>query len=158
MEARGRLCDILKEFFTEIISSTSQSVNVCYVEHRIVWHTPRDIEDDVNSTFLYFFYLLSLVLCESIMPNRSTVFKVSLPCNILICTQLLYQKGKTKTSLDFLQQETMAGHGISWAICKSAPRPRQITMPAPHHSVLNAFSSVKFIHYCVLTFNMYSLN
>jgi len=24
---------------------------------------------------------------------------------------------------------------ISWAICKSAPRPRQITTPAPHHSV-----------------------
>jgi len=25
--------------------------------------------------------------------------------------------------------------GISWAICKSAPRSRQVTMPAPHHSV-----------------------
>jgi len=25
--------------------------------------------------------------------------------------------------------------GISWAVCKSAPRSRQITMPAPHHSV-----------------------
>ena len=25
--------------------------------------------------------------------------------------------------------------GISWAICKSAPRSRQITMPAPHRSV-----------------------
>jgi len=29
----------------------------------------------------------------------------------------------------------MGGSGISWAICKSAPRFRQITMPAPHHSV-----------------------
>jgi len=28
--------------------------------------------------------------------------------------------------------------GISWAICKSAPCPRQITMPTPHHSVLQA--------------------
>ena len=28
------------------------------------------------------------------------------------------------------------GSGISWTICKqSAPRSRQITMPAPHHSV-----------------------
>ena len=27
------------------------------------------------------------------------------------------------------------GSGISWAICKSAPRSRQITTPAPHHSV-----------------------
>ena len=29
----------------------------------------------------------------------------------------------------------MSGSGISWAICKSAPRSRQITMPAPHYSV-----------------------
>ena len=29
----------------------------------------------------------------------------------------------------------MSGSGISWAICKSAPRSRQITMPTPHHSV-----------------------
>jgi len=27
------------------------------------------------------------------------------------------------------------GSGVSWAICKSAPHPRQITMPASHHSV-----------------------
>ena len=29
----------------------------------------------------------------------------------------------------------MSGSGISWAICKSASRSRQITTPAPHHSV-----------------------
>ena len=29
----------------------------------------------------------------------------------------------------------MSGSGITWAICKSAPRSRQITTPAPHHSV-----------------------
>jgi len=29
----------------------------------------------------------------------------------------------------------VSGRGISWAICKSAPRSRQITTPAPHHSV-----------------------
>ena len=44
-----------------------------------------------------------------------------------------YQKGKT--NLDFLNQETVSGSGISWAICKSAPRSRQTTTPAPHHSV-----------------------
>ena len=33
-----------------------------------------------------------------------------------------YQKGKTK--MDLLQQETVSGSGISWAICKSAPRSR----------------------------------
>ena len=34
-----------------------------------------------------------------------------------------------------LKQETLSGSSISWAICKSAPRSRQITMPAPHCSV-----------------------
>jgi len=34
-----------------------------------------------------------------------------------------------------LEQETVSGSGISWAICKSAPCSRQITMPAPCHSV-----------------------
>ena len=29
----------------------------------------------------------------------------------------------------------MSGSGISWARCKSAPSSRQITTPAPHHSV-----------------------
>jgi len=34
-----------------------------------------------------------------------------------------------------LKQETVSGSGISWAVCKSAPHSRQITMPALHHSV-----------------------
>jgi len=29
----------------------------------------------------------------------------------------------------------VSGNGISWAICQSAPRSRQITTPARHHSV-----------------------
>jgi len=33
-----------------------------------------------------------------------------------------------------LEQETVSGSGISWAICKSAPHPIQITTPAPHHT------------------------
>jgi len=43
-----------------------------------------------------------------------------------------YQKGKT--TLDLLEQEIESGSGISRAICKSAARRRQITMPASHHS------------------------
>jgi len=35
----------------------------------------------------------------------------------------------------FLKQETVSGSGISRATSKSAPRSRQITTPAPHHSV-----------------------
>jgi len=44
-----------------------------------------------------------------------------------------YHKGKV--SLDLLEQETLSGSGINWATCKSAPHPKQITMPALHHSV-----------------------
>ena len=34
-----------------------------------------------------------------------------------------------------LKQETVSGSGISRAVCRSAPRSRQITMPTLHHSV-----------------------
>ena len=42
---------------------------------------------------------------------------------------------KVKPIWILLKQQTVSGSGISWAICKSAPRIRQITTPAPHHSV-----------------------
>ena len=42
---------------------------------------------------------------------------------------------KVKPIWILLKQKTVSGSGISWAICKSAPSSRQITMPAPHHSV-----------------------
>jgi len=44
-----------------------------------------------------------------------------------------HQKGKT--NLDLLEQDIVTGSGISWAICKSAPRSIHITMPASHHSI-----------------------
>jgi len=34
-----------------------------------------------------------------------------------------------------LEQQTVSGSGISWAICKSTRRCIQITTPTPHHSV-----------------------
>ena len=42
---------------------------------------------------------------------------------------------KLKPIWILLKQETVSGSGINWAICKSAPHSKQITMPAPHHSV-----------------------
>ena len=43
---------------------------------------------------------------------------------------------KVKPIWILLKQETVSGSDISWAICKqSAHRSRQITTPAPHHSV-----------------------
>jgi len=42
---------------------------------------------------------------------------------------------KVKAIWILLKQQTVSGSGISWAIGKSAPRSRQITMPALYHSV-----------------------
>ena len=42
---------------------------------------------------------------------------------------------KVKPIRILLKQETKSGSGISWTICKSAPRSRQITTPACHHTV-----------------------
>ena len=42
---------------------------------------------------------------------------------------------KVKPISILLEQETVSGSGISWAIGKSAPRSRQTTTPAPHRSV-----------------------
>ena len=42
---------------------------------------------------------------------------------------------KVKPIWILLKQETVSGSGIRWAICKSAPRSRQTTTPAPHRSV-----------------------
>ena len=47
-----------------------------------------------------------------------------------------YQNGKT--NLNFTEEQTVSDSGISWAICKSAPRSRQITTPATHHSFLHS--------------------
>ena len=41
---------------------------------------------------------------------------------------------KVKPIWILLEQETVSGSGIIWAICKSASRSRQITTPAPHYS------------------------
>jgi len=38
---------------------------------------------------------------------------------------------KVKPIWVLLKQETVSGSGISWTICKSSPRSRQITTPAP---------------------------
>jgi len=35
----------------------------------------------------------------------------------------------------YWSKKTVSGSGISWDVCKSACRSRQITTPAPHHSV-----------------------
>ena len=56
-------------------------------------------------------------------------------CLTALCPGLPRWAGtrKVKPICILLKQETVSGSGISWAICKSALRSRQITMPALHH-------------------------
>jgi len=42
---------------------------------------------------------------------------------------------KVKPVWILLKQQTVSGSGISWTVCKSAPRSRQITTPASHRAV-----------------------
>ena len=63
-----------------------------------------------------------------------------------------YQKVKPIWIL--LKQETVSGSGISWAICKSAPRSRQTTTPAPHlpsffNKVIN-YTTAATAHRCTM--------
>ena len=69
---------------------------------------------------------------------------------------------KEKPIWILLTRESVSGSGISWAICKSAPRSRQITTPAPHHSVFwqagcpscrptNSVKALKAIHSFILS-------
>jgi len=58
--------------------------------------------------------------------------KVSLPCNILLRTQLLYNLPVTTHTHT---HPFMALLDFVWSICKSASWPRHITTPASHYSV-----------------------
>jgi len=59
---------------------------------------------------------------------------------------------KLKPMWILLKQETVSGSGISWAVCKSTRCSRQITTPAPHHSVFSGrmlFPPPRSWCYCV---------
>jgi len=58
-------------------------------------------------------------------------------CLMVLCPGLPEWAGtrKVKPIWILLKQETVSGSGISRAICKSASRSKQISTPAPHHSV-----------------------
>jgi len=51
------------------------------------------------------------------------------------CTHTFNGPFSGTTQVSRYQARDSECSGISWAVCKSAPLSRQITMPAPHHSV-----------------------
>jgi len=61
-----------------------------------------------------------IIVCEYLVAFQSQC-KEATRVSLSSVGNSQYQKGKT--SLDLLEQETVSGNGISWAMCKSAARP-----------------------------------
>jgi len=88
----------------------------------------------INWSFFIVFFVTDDNLVTYICPT-ATAATILWPRWTLSWTTWVSQYQKGETNLDLLEQEIVSGSGIFWAICKSAPRPRQITMPESHHSV-----------------------
>jgi len=82
---------------------------------------------------VFFWYQLTRVVPDKIQRAIKLLFVYVRVCVLLEPFYGLLDFGKT--NLDLLEQEMVTSNGISWAICKSASRFRQITMPTSHHSV-----------------------
>ena len=104
------------------------------------------LDNRVWATFTFFtLYSGSSFICFGM--DKAGVFKFSKLLHTYIHTYIHPFNGplpglpgsagtrKVKPIWVLLKQETVSGSDISWAICKSAPRSRQITTQAPHHSV-----------------------
>ena len=89
-------------------------------------HKRKITNCNTASIFCIYILLLHMLLLE----NKTHPFNGPLSGTTRVSQ---HQKGKPIWIL--LKQETVSGSGISWAICKPAPRSRQLTTPAPHHSV-----------------------
>ena len=106
----------------------------CYIHSRaqfatrpsiVTGHTLR--ESDTRSV-----RVSSVFLSQSYEARKHTHTRLTALCPVLPGWA---GTSKVKPIWILLRQETVNGSGISWAICKSAPRSRQITTPVPHHSV-----------------------
>ena len=108
-------------FFTETVNSEESDSNQCYIQS----------QNQQQSIFP-----IQQLFQHSSQPECSPV----LSQNISIHSTHTHpfngpSSGNTRVSRILLKQETVSGSCISWDICKSAPHSRQITTPAPHHSV-----------------------
>ena len=108
------------------------SSNVTVLHSRDIVTDIISISDSADSQTLYSLQLSISRTKQTAQEHQHTLTHTH-PFNAALSgtTQVSqYQKGKTN-----LKQETVSGSGISWAMCKSAPHSRQITMPASHQSV-----------------------
>ena len=127
----------------------SLSVTVTlYLNLRLMFF--RQFTATMLSTYFFiilFWYRLTLPFDAPPVPGVISIVNLIKPdnnnnnnnnntCLTAFCPRLPGWAGirRAKPIWILLKQETVSGSGINWAICKSAPHSRQITMPAPHHS------------------------
>jgi len=101
-----------------------------FVTHMMPLNKINDAFDLMHHGQRSAFATVATVVITSLQQQQQHPFNIPLSGTTWVSW---YQKGKI--NLDLLEQEIVSGSGISWDLCKSAPRSRQITMPAPHHSV-----------------------
>ena len=116
----------------------------------------------VQATFTFYIALIQLTLSKAFSHSALYMWYCSYYTHTHLTALCLGLPGwagtrKVKQTWILLKQETVSGSGIHWAICKSAPRSGQITMPAPHHSVFyrsdallatQPMASVYWRHHC----------
>ena len=115
-------------------------------QHTIEWFDSRQVGNpvsvladdvtEVSNIESIMFVLQHLNQSMQASHSHSTVRPSTHTRLTALCPGLPRWEGtrKVKPISILLNQETVGGSGISWAICKSAPRSRQTTTPAAHHS------------------------
>ena len=135
-------CSLFAARLSRYTSAYSLVVRYCSESRR---HRYRKEEDISTEHIRYLRYFLTKSVygstCEAPPPPALGLRTHTHTRLTAVCPGLPGWAGarKVKPIWILLKQETVSGSGISWAICKSASRSRQITMPAPRHSVFTGW-------------------
>ena len=120
----------------------SQVTALCcftHTSHKVCWLYSYAVQNCDVVNLCYFCYVISaFIFFFNSSLNLYSAWHTHTHTRLTaLCPGLPRWAGtrKVKPVWILLKQETVSGSGISWAICKSAPRCRQITTPALHHSV-----------------------
>ena len=112
----------------------NESILVCQYQHLIVSEVtiPHGPPTQHNATSLF-----DLCKTTSISYNYLPTHYYTTRVLTVLRPRLPRWAGTRKVKPIWIlqKQQTVSGSGISWTVCKSAPCSRQITTPAPRHSV-----------------------
>ena len=121
---------------------TSQPCPGCLLPLGCRTSVPAALSDAWGSTILDIAILLHHVPNSDLNLSSATCYKIinththTFNGPLSGTTQVSRTRKVNQSGFYWSKRQWVAvASGISWAICKSASRSRQITMPAPHHSV-----------------------